>query len=89
MRTSLTACEPLAGLASVHKLALGSALAAVGGTVIVLSLLLGWNQLPRPWSFLVGFTGGLSGGAGTAIAVCGLFQCFRRRDHLTQDGTQF
>ena len=78
MRTAATPNPPLAGLSPVHKLALGSALAAVGGSIIVFSLLFGWNGLPRPWSFLVGLAGGLTGGAGVALAVCGLVHCARR-----------
>jgi hypothetical protein len=77
MRTALTRNSPLAGLSPVHRLVLGSALATIGGATIMLSLLLGWNELARPWGFLVGFAGGLTGGAGVAIAVCGLFQCGR------------
>jgi len=77
MRTAMTSHAPLARLSPVQRLALGSALAAVGGATIMLSLLFGWNELARPWSFLVGFAGGLTGGAGVAIAVCGLFQCGR------------
>jgi hypothetical protein len=70
--------SPLARLGPFSKLALGSALAAVGGTIIILSFLLGWNESPRPWSFLIGFCGGLSGGAGASLAACGLVRLARR-----------
>ena len=77
MRTLMTHSPSLARLSPVHKLAVGSALAAIGGATIMLSLVFGLNELARPWSFLVGFAGGLTGGTGVAIAVCGLFQCGR------------
>lgn len=72
MRTASGKCTPVAALAPTAKLALGAALAAIGGTSILLSLTLGWTELPGPWSFILGFCGGLSGGAGVALAVCGL-----------------
>ena len=78
MRVSTTCSPPLAGLSPARKLALGSVLAVAGGTVITLSLLLGWGELARPWSFLIGFAGGLTGGLGVALAVCGLVHYSRR-----------
>jgi hypothetical protein len=60
------------------KIALGSALAGVGGLGIVLSVLLGWSAAPRPWGFLLGFVVGLLAGLGVALAVSGLVE--RRRD---------
>jgi hypothetical protein len=84
MRTSLLMTPPLARLTPRQRLALGSALAAVGGAIIVLSLLLGWNELPRPWSFLVGLAAGLTGGIGVPLAVCGLLHCGPRA--LRSDG---
>jgi len=77
MRTSIASCSPLAGLSPAHKMALGSVLAVVGGTTITLSLLLGWYELARPWSLLLGFAGGLAGGVGAALAVCGLVRYAR------------
>lgn len=77
MHLLLSEKSPIARLGPFQKLALGSALAAVGGTIIILSLLLGWNELSRPWSFLIGFCGGLTGGAGAALAVCGLVRLAR------------
>jgi hypothetical protein len=59
------------------KIALGSALAGVGGLGIVLSVLLGWSAAPRPWGFLLGFVVGLLAGLGVALTVSGLVE--RRR----------
>jgi hypothetical protein len=56
----------------VVRTGLGSALATAGATSIVLSLALGWSELPRPWSFLIGLAGGLAAGGGCALALCGL-----------------
>jgi hypothetical protein len=78
MRTSVIPHPPLGGVAPSHKLALGSALAVLGGAAVLLSPMLGWSDLARPWSFLVGFASGLSGGLGVALAVCGLVQYARR-----------
>lgn len=78
MRTSTMPRSLLAGLAPSQKLALGSVLAVVGGAVITLSLLLGWSALPRPWSFLIGLAGGLTGGVGVPLAICGLVHWGRR-----------
>ena len=59
------------------QLAMGTVLATAGGLGIVLSLILDWTSLERPWSFLVGFGFGLAAGVGTALAVAGL--CVHRR----------
>lgn len=75
MQTALTTRGPVARLSITQRLALGSALAAIGGASIMLSLLLGWNELARPWSFIIGFAGGLTGGGGVALAVSGLLRC--------------
>jgi hypothetical protein len=72
MRTLVTSTSPLARLSAVQKLALGSVLAAIGGSIIVVSLALGWTELARPWSFLLGLAGGLTGGVGVPLAICGL-----------------
>jgi predicted cation transporter len=61
------------------KLGLGSSLAALGAATIVLSQLLGWTELSRPWSFAIGLAGGLASGAGAALAVCGLLATRRGR----------
>jgi hypothetical protein len=86
MQTALTTRGPVARLSTTRKIALGSALAAIGGASIMLSLMLGWNELARPWSFIIGFAGGLTGGAGVALALCGLLQCAREaRGHAEAD----
>jgi hypothetical protein len=77
MRTALTERWPVARLSTIQKLALGAALATIGGVSIMLSLLFGWNELARPWSFIIGFGGGLVGGSGVALALCGLVECAR------------
>ena len=59
------------------QLAVGAVLATAGGLGIVLSLILDWTSLERPWSFLVGFVFGLAAGVGTALAVVGL--CVHRK----------
>jgi hypothetical protein len=71
----------LANMNPVKKLALGAALAALGGAGIQLSLLLGWTSLPRPWSFVAGLAVGIMAGLGVVLAVVGLFECGRRREH--------
>ncbi|MFC2095030.1 hypothetical protein ACFLSW_01130 [Candidatus Bipolaricaulota bacterium] len=60
------------------RLAVGAALAVIGGLGIVLSTLLGWTSLSRPWSFLIGFGFGLAAGLGSALSIFSLVM--RRRD---------
>jgi hypothetical protein len=64
---------------SQAKTALGSALAAIGGLIIVLSSILGWHSIPRPWGFLLGFAAGLLTGIGIALAIGGLVEHRRER----------
>ena len=52
-------------------------LATFGGTGIVLSILLDWTSLSRPWSFLLGFLMGILSGMGAALSIYGLG---KRRD---------
>lgn len=56
------------------KMALGSAMAAVGALGMVLSLLLGWSAAPRPWGFVLGFVVGVIAGLGATLAVSGLIE---------------
>jgi hypothetical protein len=65
-------------MSSQAKTALGSALAAIGGLVTVLSPILGWHSISRPWGFLLGFAAGLLTGIGVALAIGGLVE--RRRE---------
>ena len=74
MRMPGSTAAPLSALTAAQKLALGSALTVVGAAVMVLSPHLGWTGFARPWSFLIGFAGGLTGGVGVALAVCGLLR---------------
>jgi len=59
-------------------MALGSALASIGGLLIILSPLLGFYSIPHPWASLLGFVTGLLAGVGTALAIGGLIE--RRRE---------
>jgi len=59
------------------KLALGAVLSTLGALAIVLSLLLGWSEVPNPWDFLLGFSVGVVTGLGATLAVAGLIE--RRR----------
>jgi predicted ABC-type sugar transport system permease subunit len=59
------------------KIALGSALAALGALAIVLSVLLEWTAVPAPWDVLLGFVLGVITGLGGTLAVAGLIE--RRR----------
>ena len=65
-------------MSSQTKIALGGALAAIGGLIMVLSPLLGWYSNPRPWVFPLGFAAGLVAGIGTVFGVDGLVE--RRRE---------
>ena len=56
------------------KLAVGSALASLGGAGIVVGALLGAGQLGRPWSFLVGFVLGVATGIGSVLTISGLVE---------------
>ncbi|MBN1552133.1 hypothetical protein JW979_11710 [bacterium] len=65
-------------MTSQSKLALGSVLAVMGALGMVLSLVLGWSEAPRPWSFIVGFFVGLFMGLGVTLSIAGLIE--RRSD---------
>jgi hypothetical protein len=56
------------------KLGFGSALATLGGVGAVLLPLLGWTEIGRPWSFLLGFVFGLSAGVGVALSIAGMLE---------------
>ena len=60
------------------KMAMGSALAFIGGLLIFLSPLVGLYSFPRPWDCLLGFVTGLLAGLGAALAIGGLIE--RRRE---------
>ncbi len=61
------------------KLALGSTLASLGGLLMVLSPLVGWYSVPRPWEFPLGFSTGLFAGLGATLAISGLVDYRRGR----------
>jgi NhaP-type Na+/H+ or K+/H+ antiporter len=56
------------------KLSLGSVLSTFGALGIVLSLLLGWPEAPRPLGFLLGFVVGLVTGLGATFSIAGLIE---------------
>jgi hypothetical protein len=61
-------------ISSHTKIAVGSALAATGGVLMVLAPLVGWYSLPGPWDFLLGFVTGLLAGLGATLAIAGLVE---------------
>ena len=63
-----------AEMPSRTKLGLGGALSGAGGLGMVLGSILGASALPRPWSFLVGFTVGILAGMGVSLALAGLIE---------------
>lgn len=63
------------------KLALGAVLSTLGALAIVLSLLLGWSEVPSPWDFLLGFVVGVVTGLGATLAIAGLIERRRGRDY--------
>lgn len=71
--------KALLQIGSGAKLALGAALASVGGLLLVLSPVVGWYPLPGPWEFPVGFSTGLFAGLGAVLAIVGLVDSRRKR----------
>jgi hypothetical protein len=55
-----------------QKLGWGSLLAVIGAFGIVAGPLMGWSDLGRPWSFLLGFVFGVLGGMGATLSISGL-----------------
>jgi predicted ABC-type sugar transport system permease subunit len=51
------------------KLGIGSVLSTFGALGIVLSLILEWTALPRPWGFLLGFVLGVATGLGVILSI--------------------
>jgi hypothetical protein len=57
-----------------HKLSLGSVFAIFGAAGIILRPLLGFSELARPWSFILGFVFGVLAGVGVVLSITGLLE---------------
>ena len=55
-----------------QKIALGSVLATTAGAGIILSVILEWTALIRPWGFLLGFFLCIAAGIGVVLTIAGL-----------------
>jgi len=64
----------LANMNTQIKIALGSVLSTFGVLSIILSLLLGWSEAPRPWGFLLGFGAGVITGLGATLVIAGFIE---------------
>ncbi|MBN1222010.1 MAG: hypothetical protein JXB23_02085 [Candidatus Aminicenantes bacterium] len=60
------------------KLGLGSLSGILGAAGIIIGPMVGFSDLARPWSFILGFTFGLLTGLGAALAISGLLD--RRKE---------
>ena len=63
---------------SEKKLGLGSVFAIIGTAGIIIGPLLGFSELARPWSFILGFVFGVLAGMGVSLAISGLLD--RRKE---------
>jgi hypothetical protein len=61
-------------MSSSKKLTIGIIFAILGGAGIILGPLLGFTELARPWSFILGFIFGVMTGIGVALALFGLYE---------------
>ena len=61
-------------MTSAKKLTIGIIFAILGGAGIILGPLLGFTELARPWSFILGFLFGVMTGIGVALAFFGLYE---------------
>jgi hypothetical protein len=61
-------------MSSANKLTIGIIFAILGGAGIILGPLLGFTELARPWSFILGFIFGVMTGIGVALALFGLYE---------------
>ena len=61
-------------MSSAKKLSIGIIFAILGGAGIILGPLLGFTELARPWSFILGFIFGVMTGIGVALALFGLYE---------------
>jgi hypothetical protein len=69
----------LLNIGSGAKVALGSALASIGGLLLVLSPMVGWYPIPAPWEFSLGFATGLFAQLGAFLMLGGLVDSRRER----------
>lgn len=56
------------------RLFLGAVLALLGGAGIILGPPLGFSDLGRPWSFILGFVFGVLAGIGTVLSLFGIHE---------------
>jgi len=61
------------------RLAIGAAIAFLGGAGIIIGPLLGLSEFARSWSFILGFIFGVIGGVGAALTLVGLYE--KRKSH--------
>jgi len=61
------------------KLGVGAVLAAVGALAFVIGPVLGFADLGRPLSFILGFVIGIIAGMGATLSVSGLIDVRRER----------
>lgn len=62
------------------KLGLGALLSTLGALILVLSILLEWTALTRPWGFLLGFFVGIITGLGVTLSLAGLIERRKRKN---------
>jgi len=56
------------------KRGIGVMFVTIGGIGIILGTLLGFSDLDRPWSFLMGFLLGVIAGIGVVLSISGLLE---------------
>ena len=61
------------------KMSIGAAIACIAALAVALAPILNYGDLPRPWSFLVGFATGVCLGIGAALSIGGLIEYRRQR----------
>jgi hypothetical protein len=59
---------------SAKKLTIGASFALPGAAGIILGPLLGFSELAKPWSFILGFIFGVLAGIGVALSLFGLHE---------------
>jgi hypothetical protein len=61
-------------MSAAKKLTSGAVLALLGGAGIIFGPLLGFSDLERPWSFILGFVFGVLAGIGIALSLFWLYE---------------